>query len=130
MIPAGASHFAAPVMVFVTNEGIHSAHRWARVTAHALVSEGPNISPDRVDACRDLRGRMADVLIDAFEAVEPKSSAEQIASIAKGAVARFQDVAKSTPWEMEFGHPAIQEMMFDVVQRNLSTHADIGLRTE
>lgn len=130
MIPAGATHVAAPLRVFITNEGTHSARHWAVITAHSLVSEGANISPDRIDACRDLRARMTETLVDAFESVRPSSSAGEISTIAKIAVSRFTDFAKSTPWAEQFGHEVIQAMMFDVVQRNLATHADIGLRTE
>jgi hypothetical protein len=130
MIGAGGTHVAAPLRVFITNEGTHSPEHWAIVTARMLVSEGANISPDRIDACTALRAKMVATLTEAFRATRPTSSLVEIAGNAQSVVRRLVDHAKGGPWEMEFGHEDIVAMMEDVVHRNLLSHADIGLRTE
>ena len=133
MNPATASHVAAPLRVFVTNEDGgkgHSAEDWAIVTARMLISTGQNISPAKLDEARTLRTKLLTALMSAFNAVKATSSQTEIDAIAAQTSSAIRALAQGTPWEMEFGHEQIQAMMLDVVRRNLATHADVQLRTE
>jgi hypothetical protein len=127
---AEAGTQAGPCMVLITNEGVHSADDWARITLDGVVVAPPSGDREREMEAKMVRRRAFHVLQQCFHQVRGDMSADEIRALGNQATQAIVDAARGSPWEMNFSAPQIREEIAIVVRRNLLTMANMALGTE
>lgn len=112
---------AGEISVLVTQDGAHTAHDWAVVTASQLVSVAPDMAPERRILANALRVKVRDMLKIHFRAIRPGMTTAAFDSTVRSAISGVAAASRETPWEESFAQPQIAAMMAEVIRRNLNS---------
>lgn len=124
---------ARSTMVLATDGGVHSPGEWAKVTAVGIMHIDETLSardPDRYQQALTLRAAAAQALFPCFRAVKPAITHTDLLDAADNARAAIEKAAAGTPWAHWFTQPDVRRDIALTIFRNLSTAADLALRTE
>lgn len=125
-----ATHIARPFHVLITNEGVHPAAKWAKLTAALIVEPRTDAMPDARAEIENLKLKIEQVLIGVFNEVGTASSQREIVVLVFQASGRIAEVAASTKWAEIFAAAPIRAAMEELILRNLASVNEIALRTE
>lgn len=131
MTRAHAGTGANPVSILITDGAReHPASTWAAITTNGIVVISPDASPERTQQGVDLRKDVFKTLCEAFQAVKPTSSLDDIDRLNRTVLDRVGRIFAGTPWSANFEEPTIKGQICVFIHRNLLTAADLALKAE
>jgi hypothetical protein len=117
-----------------TDNGPHSAAKWAVITADQIV-QYDQLDGDKMAAAQLLRARVASALEPLIERVQLGEAASLLQDGAHILAAIEVDVADAmhvikaltdlSPWAAHFAEEAVQTAITDIIQRNMNTAVHI-----
>ena len=123
---------ARPLIVLISPEGQrrHDPKQWAEKVSIGMVSLDPDMPAERRERAIAVRGKIVDMLFNAFRAVKTTTSAVELGQIVDLAMERLGKIFAPTPWAFSAGHPHIRAEFRRYITQNLASATDIALRTE
>jgi len=130
MMQGASSSAAGRITILATSNGAHSASTWAQTITDGLLALDPAMPMHRRLAAIALRRSLTALFYEAFQAMRPTSTFEDVEAVTAGCMGEIEKLFASTPWAFEASHPEIKDQFRAFIRRNLLSAADLALRTE
>lgn len=131
LVDAVGGGFARPTFALSTNgTRPHSPAAWAQAVAFGMIGIDPDMPLERRAVAFNVRQQVALVLLRAFEALLPRTSADDITLLAEGCVDDIRQIFIKTLWSFEADSEHVRTEFQRYIRLNLLDAARLIKRSE